>query len=175
MNMKRILPLFFAISIASLVLSCATYKPIAKRLIGTWKNVKIEPFITPGSPRAMAEKIQYIKNTTNDASDGSVTIPVQNKPMTLSKEDLQQNKMILSEVSYNMTLNANKTAVKESLGKTIHARWKLKDKGTDLFVDSKETGRQMIFHIFHLTDTSAVFTLTAPLGQIKITYKKEKK
>ena len=174
--MKRILSLFFAISIASLVLSCATYKPIEKRLIGTWKNVKIEPFITSGgSPRSMAEKVQYIKNTSNGASDGAVTIPVPIKPMVLSKENLQQDKMILSEVSYNMTLNANKTAVKEYQGKTVHAKWKLKDKGTDLFVDSKETGRQMTFHIFHLTDTSAVFTLTAPLGQIKITYKKEKK
>ena len=69
--------------------------------------------------------------------------------------------MIQSELHSTMTVNADKTAIKEYPRKTVHATWKLKNKGTNLLVNSKETGKKMTFYILHINDTSAVFTATS--------------
>ena len=43
--MNRLLTLFCTIIVTFLVLSCASNKTIEKRLIGTWKAVKIDPIL----------------------------------------------------------------------------------------------------------------------------------
>ena len=83
--------------------------------------------------------------------------------------------MVDTELRSSMTVNADKTAIKEYPGKTVHASWKLKDKGRSLFIKTKETDRELTFFIQRINDTSAVFTATTPVGKFKVTYKKEKK
>ncbi len=89
--MKRILSLFFAISIASLVLSCATYKPIEKRLIGTWKNVKIEPIVAYG------QTVPTIENPENMRRSHFDTTANQQRPKEPSKTEQQLNRMVDTE------------------------------------------------------------------------------
>jgi hypothetical protein len=167
MNMKRILPLFFIFTVAFLISSCAI-QPIQKRLIGTWKPVKVEPIDVPGTQTQAAENVQTSKNAKNDS------VSYQAKPRQLSKVEQQKERMIQSELRSTMTVNADKTAIKEYPGRTVHAKWKLKNNGTNLIVNTKETGKTITFHIQHVTDTSAVFTATSPIGKYKISYKKVK-
>jgi hypothetical protein len=166
--MKRILPLFFVLVIGLLISSCAV-QPVQKRLIGTWKAVKIEPFTLTGTPITISENIRNGPRDRHDSTD------LQPKPNNPSKVEQQVERMVQSELRSTMTVNENKTAIKEYPGKTVHATWKLKNKGTTLVVKTKETDKTMTLYIQHITDTSAVFTTTSPVGKFKITYKKEKK
>ncbi|MGA3012574.1 MAG: hypothetical protein ABSD71_00925 [Bacteroidales bacterium] len=165
--MKRLLTLFLSIIVVFLISSCTTYKPIQKHLIGTWKVMKIKQSSTPGT-MAFGEKDKDNKNNHVD------TITNPNNVRKLSKEELEQIAMSLSEINYNLTFNADKTAVKEYQGKTIHATWKLKDNGRSLLINSKGTGKQVLFHIQQINDTIAIFSVTSLLGTSRILYEKKK-
>jgi hypothetical protein len=82
--------------------------------------------------------------------------------------------MTLSEINYNLTFNADKTAVKEYKGKTTHATWKLKDNGRSLLINNKGTGKQVLFHIQQINDANAIFSITSLLGTLRILYEKQK-
>jgi hypothetical protein len=168
MNMRRLLSLFVVTTFIFLISSCAV-QPIQKRLIGTWKPVKVEPIIVPGTQEQVVQKVQETKSNKLD------TVDYQAKPREITKADEQKERMIQSELRSTMTVYANKTAIKEYPGKTVHATWKLKNKGTNLLVNTKETGKKITFNILHVNDTSAIFTATSPVGRYKITYKKVKK
>ena len=165
--MKRLLPLIFPLTIVLLISSCAI-QPIQKRLIGTWKVVNVDPIYFTN----LQEKIAYVQKHKNDKID---TVTNQAKPMEITKAEAQKERMIQSELRSTFTVYADKTAIKEYSGKTVHAKWKLKDKGTNLVVKTKESGKTITFHIQQLTDTSALFTATSPAGKYKISYKKVKK
>jgi hypothetical protein len=167
MNMKRLLPLIFPLTIVLLISSCAI-QPIQKRLIGTWKVVNVDPIYFTN----LQEKIAYVQKHKNDKID---TVTNQAKQLEISKAEDQRERMIQSELHSTLTVNSDKTAIKEYPGKTVHAKWKLKDKGTNLVVKTKESGKTITFHIQHLTDTSALFTATSPAGKYQISYKKVKK
>jgi hypothetical protein len=162
--MKSILPLFFALMSVLLISSCAV-QPVQKELIGTWKVMKIKQLNTPGTMASIGEKD---KNSQNDTT----TNPV--KSRKLSKEDQEQIAMTLSEINYNLTFNADKTAVKEYKGKTTHATWKLKDNGRSLLINNKGTGKQVLFHIQQINDANAIFSITSLLGTLRILYEKQK-
>jgi hypothetical protein len=167
MNMKRLLPLIFPLTVVFLISSCAI-QPIQKRLIGTWKVVNVDPIYFAN----LQEKIAYVQELKSDKID---TVTNQAKPMEITKAEAQKERMIQSELRSTFTVYADKTAIKEYSGKTVHAKWKLKDKGTNLVVKTKESGKTITFHIQHLTDTSALFTATSPAGKYQISYKKVKK
>ncbi len=167
--MNRLLTLFCTIIVTFLVLSCASNKTIEKRLIGTWKAVKIEPIVAYG------QTVPTIENPENMRRSHFDTTANQQRPKEPSKTEQQLNRMVDTELRSSMTINADKTAVKEYPGKTVHASWKLKDKGRSLFIKTKETDRELTFFIQRINDTSAVFTATTPVGKFKVTYKKEKK
>ena len=164
--MKRLLTLFLVIIVVFLISSCTTYTPIQKRLIGTWKVMKLKQFSTPGTMASIGEKD---KKSHSDTTTNQIT------HRKLSKEEQEQIAMSLSEINYNLIFNADKTAIKEYQGKTIHATWKLKDNGRNLLIISKGTGKQALFHIQQINDTSAIFSVTSLLGTTRILYEKEKK
>jgi hypothetical protein len=156
MNMKRAVTLFFAFTFALLVTSCATTSN-QKKLIGTWKAIKIERYNIPNLAASATGEAKTVKSSaTTPDSTGA--------PRPVSKAEEQLNRLIKMEQRSTLTLNADKTAVKEIPGKTIHATWKLKNKGTRLLVDSKDAGKKMTIEILHINDTSAVVVETLPMG-----------
>ena len=173
MNMKRIQTLFFAISLSILIASCASMSGNQKRLIGTWKAEKVEKHNIPDfktiqtSPTA---NTNTQKSKTDNVADTN-SVPVAKEA---SKAEKQLNRFIQMEEGSKLTVNKDKTAIRESLGKTVHATWKLK-KGTILMINVKETGKKFTANIQHITDTSLVVLEPLPIGALKVTYKKEKK
>ena len=168
MNMKQLLTLLFAFAVAFLISSCAIQRN-QKYLIGTWKAVKVEPYNIPKTPSNTIANAQNSKNTTGEKMD-STEVAKQ-----LLKTERQLTRLTFTKLNTTLTINANKTAIKEFHGKTEHAKWTLKNKGTSLLVDTKETGQKLTMDIQHINDTSAVMMENSPLGRLKITYKKEKK
>ena len=166
--MKRLLTLFFASTVAFLISSCATNYPIQKRLIGTWKPEKVEKYnmSTPRTPATgTTGKIK------SDAGKANPTI----SPAEPSRAEGQIARLIETQLRSTLILNSDKTAITDYRGKTIHATWKLKKKGTQLIATGKETGKKMTFDILRVNDTSAVVVEHFPIGNLKITFKKEKK
>ncbi len=166
--MKRFLTLFFAFTVVFLISSCAIQRN-QKYLIGTWKAVKVEPYNIPKTPSNTIANARNSKNTTEGKMD-STEVAKQ-----LLKTERQLTRLTFTELNTILTFNANKTAIKEFRGKTEHAKWTLKNKGTSLLVDTKETGQKSTMDIQHINDTSAVMMENSPFGRLKITYKKERK
>ena len=170
MNMKQLLTLLFAFTVAFLISSCAVLQPNQKYLIGTWKAVKVEKYNTPNTKSNTVANTQNSKNSTGEKMD---SLSIAKKSLTAER---QLTRLTVTEQGSIITINANKTGSKEFRGKTEHAKWNLKNKGTLLLVTSKETGKKLTVDIRHINDTSAVVVVdNASLGNLKITYKKEKK
>ncbi|MGA2824117.1 MAG: hypothetical protein ABSE72_11395 [Bacteroidales bacterium] len=167
--MKRLLTLFFAFTVVFLISSCAILQPNQKYLIGTWKAVKAEKYNIPNTPSNTAANAQKSKNSTGEKIDSSAVA------RQLLNTERQFTRLIVTELLSTIIMNANKTAIKEFNGKTEHAKWKLRNNGTRLLVNSKETGKKLTIDIQHINDTSAVVVEHLPVGSLKITYKKEKK
>ena len=167
--MKQLLTLLFAFTVAFLISSCAVLQPNQKYLIGTWKAVKVEPYNSPKPPSNTIANAQNNKNSAGGKVD-STEVAKQ-----LLKTERQLTRLTFTELNTTLTINANKTAIKEFRGKTEHAKWTLKDKGTRLLVDTKETGQKLTMDIQHINDTIAVVLEDSPIGALKIAYKKEKK
>lgn len=167
--MKRLLTLCFAFTVAFLISSCATIHPNQKYLIGTWKAEKVEKYNVPNLQIPAASTQGKTKPGTEDIKASADTAGQS------SRIEGQIARLIQSELRSSLTVNADKTAIKEYHGKTFHLKWKLKNQGTRLLAKSKETGRDMTYDILNINDTSAVVTASFPFGSLKITYKKEKK
>jgi hypothetical protein len=163
--MNRILTVLTIVLIASMVTSCATMQPNKKKLIGTWKIVKFERYNIPNLPAQTTSTAQKAKTAPGDTASAT---------LDASKMEEQLARLIKIEGSSTLTINANKTAVKEFRGKTSHAKWKLKNKGTRLLVDFKESGEKLTIDILHINDTSIVAFSNLPIGGFKVTYKKQK-
>lgn len=170
--MNRILTVLTIVLIASLVTSCASMQPNQKKLIGTWKVVKIEKYNIPSVPAqtsSAASSASKASKTTAAPSDTSASASAQ-----AAKFEEKLAKMIRTEEHSLLIFNADKTAVKETPGKTMHATWKLKKKGTHLVVDVKESGKKMDIDILHINDTSITAITKLPVGGLKVTYRKQK-
>ena len=167
--MKQLLTLCFAITVAFLISSCATIHPNQKYLIGTWKAEKVEKYNVPNLQITAAGTQGKTKPGTGD------TIASADTAGQASKVKGQIDRLIQAEHRSTLTVNANKTAIKESHGKTVHLKWKLTNHGTRLLANSKETGKKITIDILHINDTSAVVTQNFRFGSLKITYKKVKK
>jgi hypothetical protein len=168
MNMKRLLTVFFIVTIAFLVSSCAVFYPNQKKLIGTWKAVKVEK-LEVNVPTAQAPAAGTEAKTRTGEGKSSAGGP------DSAKIEKQISRMIDNEMKSTLTINADKTAIKEYSGKTIHATWKLKKRGTRLLVNTKETGKKLTLDILHINDTSVIVKATVPYGSMKVSYRKEKK
>lgn len=183
--MKRALTFSFTIVFAFLISSCATTSQYQKKIIGTWKPVKVEildlPVIQTGAENAQA-KTKSGTGETNAAKDSQTNSKIKPGEVNLSaskkdsvKLDALISRIVEREKNTTLTINADKTALKESSGKTIHSTWKFKDHGKSMVVNTKETGKKMRLDIIHVTDTSAVVKSVFQFGTLKITYKKVKK
>ncbi len=166
--MKRLLTLFFVFTVAFLISSC-TIQRNQKYLIGTWKAVKVEPYNSPKPPSNTIANAQNNKNSAGGKVDSTEVAK------RLLKTERQLTRLTFTELNTTLIINANKTATREFRGKTEHAKWTLKDKGTRLLVDTKETGQKLTMDIQHINDTIAVVLEDSPIGALKIAYKKEKK
>jgi len=164
--MNRILTVLSIVLIASMGSSYAGTHPNQKKLIGTWKAEKIEKYNIPNLP---AQSASTASKATAAPGDTSVSSSSQ-----AAKFNEQLARMIRTEERSTLTINADKTAVKEVPGKTINAKWKLKKKGTHLTVNIKESGKKMEIDILRINDTSLIAVTNLPIGGLKITYKKLK-
>ena len=171
--MNRILTILIVVLIASMGSSYAGTHPNQKKLIGTWKTVKVERY---NIPNLQAQAASSASNSSTapktKATQGDTT--AQNAAVQAKKMEEQLARIISTEERSTLTINADKTAIKEVPGKTIHAKWKLKNKGTKLIVDLKESGKRMDIDILKINDTSIVAVSNLPVGGLKVTYKKVK-
>ena len=166
--MKRLLTVFFALSFAFLITSCATTYPNQKLLIGTWRTVKVEKSNIPSSSGRKDPTAQRATSATAPHSDTTSAVTQR------SKAEEQLERLIKAESHSVLTINADKTAVKEYAGKTIHGTWKFKN-NTHVLVESKETDKKMVFEIQKINDTLAILKEPLPVGDLKITYRRYKK
>lgn len=178
--MKRILTVLFTITVAIFFTSCATVYPNQKLIIGTWKTVKAEKYDIPGSAGATgktaATKTPTNKTPESDLALHSTTAPVTDSTVAVkepSKAEQQLARLIQSESRSTLTVNADKTAVKEYPGKTVHGTWKMKS-NTRLQVVSKETDKKMLIDIQSINDSIVVIKEPLPIGGLKVTMKKVK-
>jgi len=166
--MKRLLTVIFALSSAFLITSCVTTYPNQKLLIGTWKTVKVEKSNIPATFGRTDPTALRATPVTAPHSDSAAPAA------QASKAEQQLARLIQAESRSTMTINADKTAVKEYPGKTIHGTWKFKN-NTNVQVVSKETDKKVLFEILKINDTLAIVKEPLPVGELKITYKKIKK
>lgn len=169
--MKRNLTLLLAFTFVFLTTFCNAGQPIQKRLLGTWKVVKVEKYDIPNIPTPPPQNTQKGTATPGDTTAMSATATLHQT----SKMEDRLNRIIQNEMLSKMTINADKTAIEERPGKTVKGTWKLKKHGTVLLVNSKEKGKKMTIDIIRVNDTSAVVIQRLPIGGLKITYRKEKK
>jgi len=167
--MKRLLTLFFVFTAAFLISSCATIYLNQKYLIGTWKPEKLELVHMPNHQTPAAGS----QGKTNPGAGETKPLAGTAEQTTIDKKQISKSK--LADLRSSMTFNADKTVIKEDLGKTIHATWKLKNNGTRLLTSDKGTGEKSTFDILYINDTSAVVIESFPSFGLKITYKKVKK
>lgn len=166
MNMKRLLILFFTVSVAFLISSCATTSPNQRYLIGTWKPINVEKYTlaahqNPGAGERSSSSGKN-KQTYNEQKQNT-------------REELRSTLSFYSDNTSSLTFKSNKTAIKEIGGKTVNARWKLTDHGTHLVINSKEPAEITTYDIIHINDTTAVVSESFSVLSMKITYKKVKK
>jgi hypothetical protein len=162
--MRKFLTIPVACLFIFLIASCTSTKQIENRMVGTWKAVTVEPIGVPSFPAAA-------QTAAKPAGNDSTLAPTHEQ----SRLEGQISRMIESEKRSTLTINADKTAVKEYPGKTINASWKLKKKGTRIVAKSKDTGKNLTLDIVKITDSTAVVESTMQYGTMKITYKKVKK
>jgi hypothetical protein len=167
MNMKRHLTLLLAFIFVFLTAFSKPAQPIQKRLLGTWKVVKVEKYNIPNIPTPAPQNTQ---KGGGDTTKMSATATLHQA----SKMEDRLNRIIQNEMQSTLTIKADKTAVEERSGKSVKGTWKLKKHGTLLLVNSKEKGKKMTIDIIHVSDTSAVVIQHLPIGGLKITYKKVK-
>jgi hypothetical protein len=164
--MRKLLTIPFAMLVIFLIASCTSTKPIENRMVGTWKAVTVEPVGVPNLPAGA----QTAAQPARAASDS--TLAPTHEP---SRLESQITRMIDSEMRSTLTINPDKTAIKEYPGKTIHATWKLKKKGTRIVAKSKDTGKNLTLDLLKINDSTVVVESTMQYGTMKITYKKVKK
>jgi len=167
--MKRLLTFLFAISFAFLITPNGFSQTVQKRLIGTWKAIKIEKYNIPETPDQLAGKSQKGNGNATDSAS------VARAREQFSKLEARLNRLIQSELHSTLTIKADKTAIEERAGKTIQGTWKLKNKGQSLLVTSKKPARKITIDIVRVNDTSAVVIENLPIGGLKVTYQRVKK
>jgi hypothetical protein len=174
--MKRLLILFFAVTVAFLISSCATNLTNQKFLIGTWRPVNVEKFNLPKRPSPTTGTQGKINSGTGKtiSTTNNVKQPESGKKES-SMAELRSSLAFYSDKTSSLTFTAKKTAVKEFQGKAIPAKWKLRNQGTRLLIISKDPGTKTTYDIISINDTTAVMAESFSIYHIKITYKKVKK
>ena len=73
-----------------------------------------------------------------------------------------------------MEIFSNKTAVKNYPGKPLHATWKMKGDGTRIVAKNVETKSKVVLEILEISKVQIVVLEHAHMGDLKITYEREK-
>ena len=151
-----------------IITSCAIAPhPNEKIIVGTWKPVKVEKIVDSSALQAVTSNPSDTtrKNPkpgrTADAGDGN------KKEGTLDR--LAQN-----EMRTTLEIFANKTAIKNYPGKPLHATWKLKSKGTRLVGKNVDNKMKFVIDILEIRNDEVIVMEHAPVGDIKIVYKRLK-
>lgn len=168
MNRNKIFA-FFALAVAIIAItSCgATSHPNEKLIVGKWNPVKVEKIVDSSALQAAAGKsdisVQKQPQAAKPAGDGTVT-------RTESALDM----LVHSEMRATMEIFANKTAIKNFPGKPIHATWKMKGRGTRLMAKNVENKIKFVIEILEINQDQIVVIEHARVGDIKITYLRQK-
>jgi hypothetical protein len=167
---KLFVPVIFIISVF-LITSCSSLSKQEKLLVGTWKPVKASPFQenTKTYPVAVAPP-------ATDSTTGELHV----KPVAKSQEQLLEEKkerdlqrIIEQQMKTTLKLNADRTCIVETPGKTINGKWKLKNKGSVLFVKTEATGKKISLDMKMINDTSAMAVSKTKSGDISIKFRKQ--
>jgi hypothetical protein len=167
MNKSRIITICAVALTVFILTSCGiTPHPNQKIIVGTWIPLKVEKVSESSAKQAASSmagnKEQKQSKTGAPEGDGGA-----------SRKEATLDRLIQSEMRATMDIRADKTAVKNFPGKPLHATWKLKGKGTRIVAKNVENNMKFVIEIVEITKEIIVVIEHAPVGDIKITYKRQ--
>ncbi len=196
--MKNILTIVMLAAFACAFTSCAITSPKEKLLVGTWKPVKVEKYIspedmeklksknaqgtsssTPGSsatnPSGKPARMDSVTKAKMAAQSGGRGANEGDNPALRAEERL--NRLIQSEARADLVITSDKKAGKMAVitlpGAPVKATWKMNHKGTKITTKNLKTKDKYVFDVIELTENKAVFIQNLPIGGIKISYTKQ--
>mgnify|MGYP001216224842 CR=1 FL=1 len=163
-----------------IVASCAVAPhPNEKIIVGIWRPLKVEKIVD--SSAILAAKLgtsdtTVIKNNPRPgktAVAGKVTGKGDGSGNG-SRKVATLDRLVQSLTRSTMEIYANKTAVINFPGSPLHATWKMKGKGTRLVAKNVSTKLKFVIEILDISQDEIVVLEHAPVGDVKITYGREK-
>jgi hypothetical protein len=173
MKKSKIITLF-SIAITLLILTSCVFKPHPnqKIIVGTWIPLKVERVsaaaVTKDAPATQAAPGTPVNTEAKQSKTGAPA-----GDGGASRKEAALDRLIQSEMKSTLEINANKTAVKKFPGKPINATWKLKGKGTRIVAKNIENNMKFVIEIVEMTNDVIVVIEHAPVGDVKITYKRQ--
>jgi len=172
--MKQIKPinLLSILFIIIIFASCSiTQHPNEKIIIGKWRPVSVEKVVDSSIIQAQA--------TLTGNSGQQQAVPGKTGGRggaggggNASKQEMALDRLVQAEMRATLEIFPNKTAVKDYHGKTMHATWKMKSKGTKIVAKNVENKMKFVLEILEINKERIVVLEHAQIGDVKITYEK---
>jgi hypothetical protein len=166
MRINRFFTLILVL-VSTLIVSCATVNPKEKLVVGNWIPRKAAPY--EGNIKG-ALSIEGIKA---DDTTKATTSKQPDNAFASEKKNGELQRSINNLMNMTMKFNRDKTCVITVKGKTIDGKWKLKNKGKNLFVKDPKSGQKKTFEIIKLNDSVAVVIQRSHSGDIIAKYRKK--
>jgi|GEM_PF-6002044 len=170
MRIMKLFTLFSFVITLFFVTSVSAMNQREKMLIGSWKPVKIAPYVQSTHHDAVA-KTKKVADTSSivKKDTGKETIAAKDAK---KKADQLQHYMD-TQMRTTFTLNADKTCKIQNPGKAIEGKWKLKKKGSCLVIKVPGMTQSGTLELVTLSDTVAMAIQRTNLGDMIIRYRKQ--
>ena len=158
---------FIALLFAVIFLgSCSiSSHPNEKLIIGTWRPLSVEKIVDSSAIQAGAAQagtsVKQKQGSARPAAEGGA-----------GRKDAELNRLVQLEMRATMVIYPDKTAIKNFQGKPLHAKWKMKGKGTKIVAKNLENKTTFVIEILEINKEKVVIIEHAPVGDLKITYER---
>ena len=170
MRIKKLFTLFSFIITLFFVTSVSAMNQREKMLVGSWKPVKIAPYVQNKHNDPVVKTRKVADTTAGVKKDtGKETIAVKDAK---KKADQLQHYMD-TQMRTTFTLNADKTCRIQNPSKEIEGKWKLKKKGSSLVIKVPGMTQNGTLELVTLNDTVAMAIQRTNLGDMIIRYRKQ--
>ena len=169
--MKRLFLPILTIALAVFLLSCAGTHPNAKILVGSWQPVQAEKYIPENAKKKPPKEKSQATDTSQSAKSGQL-------PLTKAQEaekdlEAQWGHMVEVEKKTPLVIKENFIAEKQYKSRLVRGTWNLKKQGTKILFKEELTGETLKADILEISDSTVVMVEHAPVGDIKVTYRKK--
>ena len=170
MRIKKLFTLIFIMISAYIITSCAATQPREKMLVGTWTPLKVSPYV-PNNQKLPAITGKKVTDTKTSGKQNSEQTP--SAADTDEKKEKQIEHHLDLMMRTTLKINVDKTCVIQSPGKSINAKWKLKNKGTNLIIKEHESGKIRTLELVLLNDTAAMVIQRTIAGDFIARFRKQ--